>query len=84
MKTATRNITFNLPVDLIRRAKVVAAGRGTSVTGLVRQALEKSMADEPARQAAVQRMLAMMRKGLYRIPEGGIKREDAYDRRIFR
>jgi plasmid stability protein len=84
VKRATRNITFNLPVDLIQRAKVHAAQHATSVNSLVREALEKSMASDPARQAAVQRMLERARKGLFKVPPGGIKREEIYDRRVFR
>jgi predicted HicB family RNase H-like nuclease len=42
VKTA-RNITFNLPVDLIRRAKVIAAERDTSFNAFVRDALAQAV-----------------------------------------
>ncbi len=36
---ATRNITLSMPEEVIRRAKVLAAERDTSVSALVAQAL---------------------------------------------
>jgi predicted HicB family RNase H-like nuclease len=36
-----RNLTLQLDEDVIRRAKVVAAKRGTSVSGLVARELEE-------------------------------------------
>jgi hypothetical protein len=38
---AKRNTTFNLPDDLIRRAKAYAAQHGTTLTTIVRQHLER-------------------------------------------
>lgn len=38
---STRNITLSLPDDLIRRAKVLAAERDTSVSALVAELLQQ-------------------------------------------
>jgi plasmid stability protein len=85
VKSATRNITFNLPVDLIRRAKVRAAERATSVNGLVRQALEQTLDREAEYDAAASRLIARIRKGgIFKSPPGGFKREDLYDRKVLR
>jgi Family of unknown function (DUF6364) len=44
---AKRNLTVQLDDDVIHRAKIVAAKRGTSVSGLVTQQLERlAEADE--------------------------------------
>lgn len=37
---ANRNITLSLPEDLVRRAKVIAAERDTSVSALVAELVE--------------------------------------------
>jgi predicted transcriptional regulator len=37
---ATRNITLSIPEDLVRKVKVLAASRDTSVSALVADALE--------------------------------------------
>lgn len=42
----SRNLTLTLPVDLVRRAKVVAATRDTSISGLVAEFLERLTREE--------------------------------------
>jgi Family of unknown function (DUF6364) len=51
---ATRNLTVQLDDDVIHRAKVAAAKRGTSVSGLVTQQLER-LADDDERYEDAQR-----------------------------
>jgi hypothetical protein len=42
---ATKNITLSLPEELVRRAKVLAAQRDTSVSSLVARLLEQLVGD---------------------------------------
>ncbi|BBX72186.1 hypothetical protein H7H78_02900 [Mycobacterium shinjukuense] len=42
---ATKNITLSMPEELVRRAKVLAAQRDTSVSGLVARLLEQLVGD---------------------------------------
>lgn len=42
---ATRNITLSMPEELVRRAKILAAQRDTSVSGLVAWLLEQLVGD---------------------------------------
>lgn len=42
---STRNVTLALPEELVRRAKVVAAARDTSISALVAEYLESLTAD---------------------------------------
>lgn len=42
----SRNLTLTLPVDLVRRAKIVAATRDTSISGLVAEFLERLTREE--------------------------------------
>jgi hypothetical protein len=62
-----RNLTLQLDEDVIRRAKVVAAKRGTSVSGLVASELEELVADdaryEAARARAEEILTASRRRG---------------------
>ena len=44
---ATRNITLSLPEDLVRRAKVLAAQRDTSVSALVGELLSQLAGTTP-------------------------------------
>lgn len=41
---STRNITLSLPEDLVRRARILAAERDTSVSSLVMELLEQELA----------------------------------------
>lgn len=41
----TKNITLSMPEELVRRAKVLAAQRDTSVSGLVARLLEQLVGD---------------------------------------
>ncbi|MEX0658890.1 MAG: DUF6364 family protein [Egibacteraceae bacterium] len=43
---ATRNVTLALPADLVRRAKIVAASRDTSLSALVTAYLQRLVEDE--------------------------------------
>jgi hypothetical protein len=50
-----RNLTLQLDEDVIRRAKVVAAKRGTSVSGLVARELEELVARDARYEEASRR-----------------------------
>ena len=83
MKDSTRNITFNLPIDLIQRTKVHAALRGTSVNELVRQELERFIGQDSEEAASVRQMLGRTRKSLSKIPQlkGASTKAGSRDRR---
>jgi plasmid stability protein len=77
------NLTLQLDDEVIRRARVVAARRGTSVSGLVARELARLVADderyEEARRAAAELMALAM-------PRGGRSwtRDDLYAERLDR
>lgn len=74
-----RNLTVQLDEEVIRRAKVVAAKRGTSVSGLVAQQLE-NLVDADARYEAAWRSA---RKAMGEATDRGgrnWRRDDLYDR----
>lgn len=64
---ARRNLTLQLDEDVIRRAKVVAAKRGTSVSGLVARQLEeivdRDARYEEARQQALHALGSVNKRG---------------------
>ena len=78
----TRNITFNLPADLLKQVKVYAAQHDTTVNALVRQLLqEKLNAADPAVKAAEQLLALAERAPLFDGDPGEIRREELYERR---
>ncbi len=52
---ARRNLTLQLDEDVIRQAKVLAAKRGTSVSGLVARELEELVAQDARYEEAWRR-----------------------------
>lgn len=64
---AKANLTLQLDVDVIRRARVVAAKRGTSVSALVARELDELVAREDryeqARDQAIELMAAAKARG---------------------
>ena len=64
---ARRNLTVQIDEDVIRRAKVVAARRGTSVSGLVARQLEEIVERdaryEEARNGALKVLAAVADRG---------------------
>ncbi len=55
-----QNLTVQLDAEVIRRAKVIAARRGTSVSGLVAQQLAELTAADERYQRARESALRMM------------------------
>ena len=77
MKT---NITLKLDRDLLRRAKVIAAERDTSVSALLAEQLEKAVRERDGYEQAKSRALAILKKGFdlgYKAPAS---RDDLHDR----
>jgi hypothetical protein len=57
------NITLSLDSNLIREAKVLAARRGTSVSGLLSEHLEELVRQETDYEAACRRALGRLDRG---------------------
>lgn len=58
----SQNITLALPKEVIRRVKVIAAQRGTSVSRLLIQALESVTKADAAYERARRRSLALLKR----------------------
>jgi hypothetical protein len=59
----TQNLTISLDQATIRKAKVIAAQRGTSVSRLVTEVIERLAGDEDAYQAAMREALETLDHG---------------------
>jgi hypothetical protein len=78
---SSRNITFHLPEDLLRAAKIYAAEQETSVNSLVRELLQEKLGADRSRAAAT-RLLAIAARGpCFSADTGSIRREELYERR---
>jgi plasmid stability protein len=77
-----RNITFNLPSELIRQAKIYAAEHDSTVNALVRELLEGKVSSEARARAAAKRILEIARRGPHStVDPGSISRDEIHERR---
>ncbi len=74
-----RNLTLQLDEDVIRRAKVLAAKRGTSVSGLVARELEDLVTQDARYEEAWHRAAEIMAGS---VPHGGRtwRRDELHER----
>lgn len=72
------NITVKLDTQLLKRLKVLAAQRDTSISAMLTAALEEQVSRDDGYQQAKQRALANMRKGFDL--GGPLTREEIYER----
>jgi predicted transcriptional regulator len=70
-----RNITLALPDDLLRRARILAVERRTSLSGLLRTTLEELVEADQAANEARGRGLDRLREG-FDLGTGGRRRWD--------
>jgi hypothetical protein len=78
-----RNLTIQLPEEIIQAAKELAARKGTSVSGLVVQKLQEMVEADLRYQRAMAHALEAMDNA---IPRGGVTwtREELYEERLGR
>lgn len=60
----TQNVTLSLPKELLRQARHVAVERGTSLSRLLAEYMERAVRDEERYAAARRRMSRRLARGL--------------------
>jgi hypothetical protein len=58
-----QNVTVSLNQQTLRKAKILAAKRGTSISGLLAQQIEDLVGEEDAYERAERQALALLEKG---------------------
>ena len=78
---STQNITLSIPKHILRKAKILAIQRNTSLSGLLTQTLIELVAHQEAFDQARQRNLATLRDGFDLGTHGKIiwKREELHE-----
>jgi len=76
-----QNVTLSIRKDILHRAKILAVKRNTSLSGLMREYLERLVTEEEGYQQAQEFCLREMKNG-YEIgaKPGTYSREDLHDR----
>ena len=60
-----QNVTISLSTDTIQKAKMLAAKRSTSISGLLAEQMESLVGKEEAYERAQRAALALLRKGFH-------------------
>ena len=78
----TQNITISLKKEILRKAKILAIERQTSLSGLLAQTLEDLVAKEDTYELAYRHHQALLEQGFDLGTEGkiSITREELHDR----
>jgi predicted transcriptional regulator len=77
--TLRRNLTIQLDSDTIRKAKVLAAKRGTSLSGLVAAHIRESVDADAAYESARRGALEWLERGLH-LGGGRLNRDQLHER----
>jgi hypothetical protein len=60
-----QNLTVSLPQQTIRKAKVLAARRGSSISGLIAEQIEILVGEEEAYERAERQAKALLKQGFH-------------------
>jgi hypothetical protein len=63
--SATQNITLRLNRRTLRKAKILAAKRNTSISGLLAQQIDALVGEDDAYERAQRRALALLDRGFH-------------------
>jgi hypothetical protein len=77
----TQNVTLAIPKDILRKAKILAVQKSTSLSGLLTQTLADLVSHQEAYEQARQRNLALLERGLDLGTQGKItwKRDELHE-----
>ena len=75
-----QNLTVRLDHETIRKAKILAAKRGTSISELVSKAIIERVAEGEAFEAAERRAVVFLDQGFHLGGRMGARRDDLHDR----
>lgn len=78
----TQNITLAVPKEILRKAKIIAVQKNTSLSGLLTGALEDLVSRQESYEQARQRNLEMLKQGFNLGTQGKINltREELHER----
>ncbi len=79
-RNAKQNITLSLDKGILRKAKVLAARRETSISGLLSQQIETLVGQEEAYERARRDAMRLLEKGFHLGGAGVVSREALHER----
>jgi len=77
---AKQNLTISLDRQTIQKAKIVAARRSTSISGLLARQIELLVGEEEAYERAERQALALLDQGFDLGGQGRVGRDELHER----
>lgn len=80
--STSQNVTLAIPKDILRKAKILAVQKNTSLSGLLTQTLRELVANQEAYEQARERNVDLLDSGLDLGTQGKIswKRDELHER----
>jgi len=75
-----QNVTISLSVQTIQKARVLAAKRSTSISGLLREQVEMLVREDEARERASALAISRMERGLHLGGGRMVSRDELHER----
>lgn len=75
-----QNVTVSLHPETVRKARILAAKRSTSISGLLAEQIEALTGEDEVYEKARRSALSLMRKGFHLGGRIGASREDLHAR----
>jgi hypothetical protein len=75
------NLTIKIGKDVLRKMRILAAERDTSVSGLVADIINEKSAQSGSYEAAMKRAIALMNSGVELNWEKPLSRDELHERR---
>ena len=80
IKTQKQNVTVSLNVEVVRKAKILAAKRGTSISAMLAEQVESLVKRDDTQERAIQSAIARMQRG-FRLGGGKlVSRDELHER----
>lgn len=78
--SAKQNVTISLSRRVLKKAKILAAKRETSISGLLAQEIESLVSDDEAYECAERQALALLDKGFHLGGVIRVSRDELHER----
>lgn len=79
-KPLKQNVTVSLSPEIVRKARILAARRSTSISRLLAEQIETLVGAEEAWERAERSALALLEQGFHLGGAGSVSREELHER----
>jgi hypothetical protein len=75
-----QNVTVSLSREVLKKAKILAARRETSISGLLAQEIEAMVSEDEAYESAQRQAMALLERGFHLGGAARVSREELHER----